>query len=263
MSPSAHPRHVDDVRVGTAFRAVRVRRGWRQSDVATKARVSASLVSQIERGHCGTLSLDALRALAGVLEIRIDIVPRWRAGELDRLLNARHASLGEAVTRWLASLGWVVAPEVSFAVYGERGVIDLLAWHGPTRTLLVVELKTEIVDLQDLIGVVDRKRRLAMRVAADRGWHAAVVASCVIVGEGPTNRRRLAAHRALLRSAFPADGRQLRKWLRAPTGSVHALAFFSISRDHGVKLPFSTQKRVRVLPSRSDRGSKPTATPLE
>ncbi len=61
-------------------------------------------------------------------------------------------------------------PEVSFAVYGERGVIDILAWHPGERALLVIELKTEIVDIQDLIGTVDRKRRLARVVARDRGW---------------------------------------------------------------------------------------------
>jgi len=41
-------------------------------------------------------------------------------------------------------------------VYGERGVIDILCFHSPTGSLLVIELKTEIVDVQDLVGGVDR-----------------------------------------------------------------------------------------------------------
>ena len=100
----------------------------RQSDVAEKAGVSASLVSLVERGHMATLSLETIRRVGAVLDIRMDVVARWRGGELDRLLSARHSALQDAVVRWLDSLpGWTVLPEVSFAIYAERGVIDLLA----------------------------------------------------------------------------------------------------------------------------------------
>jgi Holliday junction resolvase-like predicted endonuclease len=79
----------------------------------------------------------------------VDVTPRWRGGELDRLLNARHAQLSGNVLRWLERSGWQVAPEVSFSIYGERGFIDLFAWHAPTRTLLVIEIKTEIVEIHE------------------------------------------------------------------------------------------------------------------
>jgi len=36
------------------------------------------------------------------------------------------------------------------------------------------------------------------------------------------NRRRLAGHRAMLRNAFPTDGRTMRGWLREPAGPVAA-----------------------------------------
>ena len=202
------------------MRAVRLRRGWRQIDVAVRAGVSDSLVSLIERGHAGTLSLDSLRGVAAVLDIRIDLVPRWRGGELDRLLNSRHAALTEAVARWLRSAGWEVLPEVTFSVYGERGVIDLLGWHAATRTLLVVEVKTEIVDVQELIGVLDRKTRLAPIVSRDRDWFPANVATLLVVADSATNRRRVSAHSTLLHSAYPVDGRSVRAWLRRPVGRI-------------------------------------------
>ena len=147
--------------------------------------------------------------------------------------------------RHLGRLGWQIAPEVSFAIMGERGVIDLLAWHAPTRTLLVIELKTEIVDIGELVGVVDRKTRLAERIGRERGWYPLTVATWVVVGEGPTNRRRVAAHAAILRAAFPTDGRSMRKWLAAPSGRVAALSFFSDDRPSNVKPGFASQKRVR------------------
>ena len=46
----------------------------------------------------------------------------------------------------------MLAPEVSFSIYGERGVIDILAWHPGRRALLIIELKTDIVDVNELVG---------------------------------------------------------------------------------------------------------------
>ena len=231
------------------MRAVRLRRGWRQIDVAVRAGVSDSLVSLIERGHAGTLSLDSLRGVAAVLDIRIDLVPRWRGGELDRLLNSRHAALTEAVARWLRSAGWEVLPEVTFSVYGERGVIDLLGWHAATRTLLVVEVKTEIVDVQELIAVLDRKTRLAPIVSRDRDWFPANVATLLVVADSATNRRRVSAHSTLLRSAYPVDGRSVRAWVRRPVGRIAGLAFYADSNRRGGRADLGARKRVRTTPA--------------
>ena len=82
-----------------------------------------------------------VRAIAQALDGWADYSLRWRGGDLDRVVNARHGALHEALARWLAHVGgWELAPEASFSIYGERGVIDALAWHPLTRSLLVVEL---------------------------------------------------------------------------------------------------------------------------
>ena len=66
--------------------------------------------------------------------------------------------------------------------------LDLqLRWRGGE-----LELKALIVDVQALVGDVDRKRRLAKQVARDRGWDAATVSSWVIVVRSATNQRRVA-----------------------------------------------------------------------
>lgn len=252
---------MDDSRVGAAFRAVRIRRKLRQKDVADRAGVSASVISDIERGHVGGLALDTLRRLAGALDIRIDVVARWRGGELDRLLNHRHATLAGAVVEFLAEQGWDVAPEVSFAISGERGWIDVLAWHAPTRTLLVVEVKTELVDVHELLGVVDRKVRLAPQIARQRGWHPSNVASWVVMAEGSTNRHRVRRFDALLRSAFPADTRTMDRWLRRPVGSIAGLSFFSNFANGDGKQEVAGRQRVRVARSRrAERGSEDHGT---
>ena len=45
--------------------------------------------------------------------------------------NRRHSTFHELVARWFGDVlpAWVLAPEVSYSIYGERGVIDILAWH--------------------------------------------------------------------------------------------------------------------------------------
>jgi transcriptional regulator with XRE-family HTH domain len=196
--------------------------------------VSASTISRIERGHLDRFSLATIRRVAAELEIRLDLVPRWRGGDLDRLLNARHSALHELVARDLAGRpGWIFQPEVSFAIYAERGVVDLLAFHAARRALLVIELKTDIADVNELVGTIDRKRRLAPQVAASLGWAigAGVTTSVwVIVAPGRTNRRRIHAHGAMLRAAFPADGRTIDRWLGSPTPPIRCLSFWPDSR---------------------------------
>lgn len=209
--------------------------------------MSASLVSLIERGHIGSVSVDMLRRVAGVLDVRIDVLARWRGGELDRLLSARHSALQEEATRWLRTMpGWTVAPEVSFAIYAERGWIDLLAWHAPTSTLLVIEIKTEIIDLPELLGVLDRKTRLGPKIAKDRGWYPRAVATWLIIAEGTTNRRRIADHSALVRAALPANTRAMRRWLLSPAGPIAGLSFLPYANPRGVKQQLRGGQRVRL-----------------
>lgn len=133
---------------------------------------------------------------------------------------------------------------MSFNVYGERGVVDLLAWHAQTRTLLVIELKTELVDVQELIGTLGRKVRLAARIGRERGWLPRTVVSWVVLSQSSMNHRRVMTHRAVLRAAFPQDGRAIRHWLRAPRGSVAGLSMWSNATPGGTKRSLGPSRRV-------------------
>lgn len=250
---------MDDFRVGTVIRRIRQARGWRQADLARRSKISDSTVSRIELGRIGPQSLDSLRAVAAVLDVRLDLMPRWRGGDLDRLLNRAHSELHESVARWFRDQrpAWSLAPEVSFAIYGERGVIDILAWHPGRRTLLVVELKTDIVDVDELLGTLDRKRRLATKIASGRGWDAAQhVSAWLVVRDSRTSRRRIEAHAAMLAGALPDDRRTVRQWLRDPVGQVAGLTSWTDSRGAGVSQTNRPIRRVRGAASRpAERGS--------
>jgi transcriptional regulator with XRE-family HTH domain len=232
----AYPPAMDPMqRFGARCRAVRIRHGWRQDDLSVRAAVSRSTISRIERGQFDHVTFSAIMAVSRALGIRTQLVAQWQGGDLDRLVNGGHARLHESVARWFGESlpGWILNPEVSYAIRGERGVIDIVAWHPTHRALIVIELKTDIVDVNDLIGSMDRRRRLAMEIAEARGWHPLTVSSWVIIADSRTNRARLAAHRSMLRNAFPVDGRSMNGWLRQPDREVAALSLWDRAGDSG------------------------------
>jgi transcriptional regulator with XRE-family HTH domain len=240
-------RAMDDRRIGLALRAIRVRKGWRQTDVALRAHMSPATVGRIERGAAAAVPLGMLRRLASALGARFETFVRWDGADLARLLYARHGAMHEAVARLFASAdGWVFEPEVSFSLHGERGVIDILAWHPGRRMLLVVELKTEVVEVGMLLAKMDQRRRLAANVAPRFGWYPIATSTWVILADSRTNRRALAAHRTVLRTKFPVDGRSVRRWMRDPDERIDALGF--LPERHVVKLGRNVApvRRVRV-----------------
>ena len=94
----------------------------------------------------------------------------------------------------------------------------------------MIELKTEIVDINDLMGRID--------VNSEMRWTSPVIAA----GTPATsrygsssrqrhNRRRVSAHRTTLRAAFPADQRTVEDWFDRPAGTVRGLSFWSYA--HG------------------------------
>src|SRR5206468_1864401 len=106
---------------------------------------------------------------------------------------------------------------------------DVLAFHGATRTLLVVEIKTLIAAVQDLLGTLNVKERVAPGVARSLGWRPATIVPFLIVSESTTNRRRLADH-ARLFANLSLRGRGAVSWLRRPVSAPGGLLLL-------VKLP--------------------------
>lgn len=213
---------MDIVRFGLSIRALRRRRQWRQVDLARQARVSRTAISRVERGGADRLTVRTLGRVADALGARLECRLLWNGEALDRLLDEAHAALVETFVRWLASLGWEMATEVSFSIQGERGSIDILAFHPSTATLLVVEAKSVVPDVQATFVALDRKTRLAGEIARGRGWRPSRLGRLLVVRDDRTARRRVSAHTATFASAFPARGWAVRGWLRDPAGSPAA-----------------------------------------
>jgi transcriptional regulator with XRE-family HTH domain len=226
---------VDDARAGQVLRALRRRRGWRQRDLARAAGVSQATVSRLERGHVDTLSLEVVRAVFGALDARTELQVRWRGGQVDRLVDERHARLGATVTSILVTHGWQVTPEVTFQRYGERGSIDLLGAREEAQAVLMVELKSAVHSYEETQRRLDVKSRLAATIAEERlGWRPAAIGVVLVVEETTANRTRLQAIDPLVRAGLPADGRTVRRWVREPSGPLRGLWF--LRPTHGQTL---------------------------
>ena len=168
---------MDDRRFGRLIRASRVRKGWRQLDVEAAGGIDQSTVSLIESGRLDRFTVRTIRLVAETVGVRAEFAPRMSAAEVARLLDEGHARLVEAVLRQLHDRGWQTVAEYTFSHYGERGSVDIVGWHSASRTLLIVEVKTALLDVQDLLATLDRKCRVVPQLLRrDRGWNASTVA---------------------------------------------------------------------------------------
>jgi transcriptional regulator with XRE-family HTH domain len=217
---------MDRVHLGTTFRAIRLELGLRQADVAASAGTSQQTVSRVERGRFGPVSADALEAVAEAIEADLTIGLRWRGPKLARLLDRRHAQLQDRVVRLLSDAGWEVHVEESFNCFGERGSVDILAWRLDCRALLLVEIKTELVDLQDTVRTLDMKARVVPRVVRSvHGWAPEAIAAVLVLPDANVHRAAVARHAALFAAALPARSREVQRWMAEPIGPLRGVWF--------------------------------------
>lgn len=206
-------------RIGRAVRELRKRQGLTQAELGALAGCSRGMVSRIERDLLDGLAFGpahrCVSALGGWLRVEV----AWQGERLGRLLDERHARLQDRFVLMLEGFGWIVRVEVSFNEYGDRGRIDILAWHPVKQVLMVVEVKPAIGDVQDTLGRLDVKCRIAPRLARSFGWQVRTVVPALVLEEGTSQRRLLKAHTGLFRR-YDVGGRAALSWLRHPDSAA-------------------------------------------
>jgi transcriptional regulator with XRE-family HTH domain len=244
---------MDDARLGRLVRVLRHRRGWRQVDLAQRAGVGRSVVSDLEFGRLDAMRVATIRKIVAPFGLTFGGALRGLGADADRLLDERHAALMGACAEWLGRLGWRSVSEVSYSEWGERGSVDLLAWHESTANLLVVEIKTELASVEATLRKHDEKVRLAPSVAAGRfGWRPASVGRLLIFPEDRTERRRVAEHASVMDGAYPMRSREVRAWCRSPSGPMAGLMFLTDSASS--RRTVGRGRRERVRESAGKRG---------
>ena len=237
---------MDSTRVARLIVAVRQEKRWRQVDLARLARVSQTMVSRAERGRIEGMTVGALERIARALEIDLRLDAWWRGGQGDRLVDRGHAALVEMVVGTLKRHGWETVVEYTFNHYGDRGAVDVLAFHMATRVLLIVEVKTRFTDLQAFLASFGRKMRVVPDlVRSDLGWDSAAAGQVVVAPGTTANRAVVARHPSIFATSFPGRAAQVRRWIRSPDGPIAAIWFVDLRRSSG-SLPAR-----RVRPSTS------------
>lgn len=208
------------------------------------------MVSLFERGRLEELALRTTRRIAAALDIRLDLVARWRGGDGDRLLDEKHAAIAEAaVVGTCRYPGWQARAEVTFSSYGDRGSIDVLAWNEVERAVLIEEIKSDMVAIEGTLRPLAVKRRLAAEIVErELGWRPRSIGVVLVLPEASHVRARVAAHAATFDSVLPERLPALRRWLREPRGPIGAIWFLSLSDVVTAKLRPPKRIRQRRVP---------------
>jgi len=191
----------------------------RQADLAERAGMSREMISRVERGALTGMQIGHLVRIVEALGGSVAIEVRRRGEQLDRLVDAAHAAIESQVASLLTNAGWLVQVEVSFNRYGERGRCDIVALHRRSGIMVVVEVKSRLGDLQETLGRLDVKRRIAGYIAGELGWSRPTqVVPCLVIGDSRAARRLVKNHAPLFRG-FATRGRSAIAWIRRPAGS--------------------------------------------
>jgi hypothetical protein len=122
------------------------------------------------------------------------------------------------VMRRLVDGGWIALPELTFNHYGERGSVDIVAWHEATGTLLLIEVKTRITDVQALHSTFARKVRIVPDlVAQEHGWRPSSIARMLVVADTHGAREVVRRHATTFDAVWPARTRACQQRIDAPT----------------------------------------------
>jgi hypothetical protein len=132
----------------------------------------------LERDLVDGLTVATLRRCLSVLDGYLAVEARWHGADVEALADSRHAAIQDWTASRLRTTGWDPRAEVSFNHFGDRGRYDVLAFHAARRIVMVVEVKTILTDLQETLGRLDVKTRLAPSVAAELGWNPVAIVPC-------------------------------------------------------------------------------------
>lgn len=202
---------------GRAVRETRMAAGWSQAELGRRSGISKGMIGKIEIGAANCTFAVAGRLIdeLGIrASLRLDapfIVDRRRQRE------PIHARCSAYVRRRLEADGWTVHGEVEIVHGQSHGWIDLLAWHPTTRTVLVIEIKTELHDLGQIERTMGWYEREAWAAARRLGWRPVRVVSALVVLMTSEVEGRVRENVAAIASGFRVRGSALARWVADPS----------------------------------------------
>ncbi len=209
--------------VAVLIRTTREALGWTQAELGRRARVSQSEICRIEKDLIKGLSFETASRILDALRIRVTInltAPTILGG--GRQHDAAHARCVAFVARRLRALGWLVETEVMIVGSSAFGWIDIAALRPGDRTLLVIEIKTELRDIGAAMRQQAWYEREARSMAQGFGWSPRRVVGALLVLATEDNVGRLAGNRDLLRDKFSLPASELGRMIAGDIGYLSA-----------------------------------------
>lgn len=196
--------------VGRAIRSLRTSFGWSQAELSRRTGISKSMVSRAERGLVGGLSFATTRRLLGAMGARsiVTIDAPVLAGKPHQG-DPAHARMSGHVVARLRRAGWETRTEVEVGGDRSRGWIDVLAFQPASRSLLVIELKTEVHDLGQIERSLGWYEREAWASARRFEWRPRALRGCLFLLASSANDARVAENRISFDAGFPLRSRHL------------------------------------------------------
>lgn len=186
--------NTDDERLAELFRLLRRKTELTQEELAIAAAIPVRDIHKLEIGRPGDVVFERIRRLFAELGARARISVWWHGAAADRLLDEKHAYIGECASQVMARNGWETPSEFTYSEFGERGSIDIFGHRRGFKVVAVCEVKSAFGSLEDLNRSLDAKVRLAPKLCRDRYgwaptscWPTADRARCL---DEPTNRGR-------------------------------------------------------------------------
>ena len=188
------------------LRETRIALDVSQREVASAVGVSRGYVAHLELGAANP-TLDVVDRLAAALGIELELTARRpTVDEPPRQRDAVHAWCSGYVDRRLRRAGWMTERKVEIVQGRHHGWIDLVAFDPSTATMIVIEVKTQLVD----VGAVERQvawyERSASSVARQRGWRVDNVGTWLLLLATDEVEESIRINRAVLAIAFPSRG---------------------------------------------------------
>jgi transcriptional regulator with XRE-family HTH domain len=193
-------------REGGKIRAARKRRRLRQADLGARAGLSQTMISKIELGKGGALSLVAWQRLAIVLDLPL----RFELGRdrLEEPRDAGHLAIQELVLRLGRATGRRRTFELATKPSDPSRSVDVGLIDDAQRVLIRVECVNSWGDIGASIRSSDRKRAEAeaLAIAIGAGTPFAV-RECWVVRATRRNRELVARYPELFATRFPGSSR--------------------------------------------------------
>ena len=176
VRPAARPSgRMDAVRVWPRDRALRRRHRWTQGPArVARSSVRHPEISRLERGGARhrTSRVQTDRVIEAARSPSALFASSGRARSSTAFSTAITRDSSTSCSGSSRGMAGLPSPRRHSTCSGERGSIDILAWHPLTRVLLVIEIKSVVPDIQATLAGLDRKVRPRSAIGEERGLAA-------------------------------------------------------------------------------------------